>query len=353
MCVHIIGDSKAKLATVGHLIGEKLPTSSELLGKASLRGRNAQAVVVAADLRDVNNISAIKNLSDDLSHVAKRVFLIDQKSRLAIVQAYALGATSVLTNPVTGPKLMRELLTPGMSVGGLPAPEMVPDGQKAAEAGAACIAAMFAAIVNGTPVNLEAAQNVGRDITASISEHGLADWLATVRQHHEGTFQHCLLVTGVAVDFGLHLGLAAPDVDRLSAAAMFHDIGKARIPLAVLDKPGRLDADERAVIETHPGIGYDVLKTQKGVSPEILDAVRHHHEYLDGSGYPDKLGASDIGDLVRMLTISDIFAALIEYRSYKPVMPREQAYEILSDMSGKGKLEAPLVKAFRDVALTR
>jgi putative nucleotidyltransferase with HDIG domain len=352
MCVQIIGDSKAKLAAIGNLIGDKLPVASELLSKARVRGRDTQAVVVAADLRDVNNISALKNLSDDLSHVAKRVFLIDHHSRLAIVQAYALGATSVLTNPVTAQKLLKELLTPGMSLSDRPI-ESAPDCGQAAAAGAACIASMFAAIVNGQPVNLDQARNVGRDITNSISEHGLADWLATVREHHEGTFQHCLLVTGVAVDFGLALGLKAPDVDRLSAAAMFHDIGKAKIPLAVLDKPGRLDADERAVIETHPVIGYEVLKSQKGVSSEILDAVRHHHEYLDGSGYPDKLGASEIGDLVRMLTISDIFAALIEYRSYKPTMPRETAYEILSDMGAKGKLEAPLVKAFREVALTR
>jgi putative nucleotidyltransferase with HDIG domain len=352
MCVQIIGDSKAKLAAVGNLIGDKLPVASELLSKARVRGRDTQAVVVAADLRDVNNISALKNLSDDLSHVSKRVFLIDHHSRLAIVQAYALGATSVLTNPITAQKLLKELLTPGMTVGDRPA-ETVLDSEQAAAAGAACIASMFAAIVKGQPINLGEARNVGRDITNSISEHGLADWLATVREHHEGTFQHCLLVTGVAVDFGLALGLKAPDVDRLSAAAMFHDIGKARIPLAVLDKPGRLDADERAVIETHPVIGYEVLKSQKGVSREVLDAVRHHHEYLDGSGYPDKLGASEIGDLVRMLTISDIFAALIEYRSYKPVMPREQAYEILSDMGAKGKLEVPLVKAFREVALTR
>jgi len=352
MCVQIIGDSKAKLVAVGNLIGEKLPVASELLSKARIRGGDTQAVVVAADLRDVNNISALKNLSDDLSHVAKRVFLIDHNSRLAIVQAYALGATSVLTSPVTAQKLLKELLTPGMTVGDRPA-ETVLDSGQAAAAGAACIASMFAAIVNGQPINLDQARNVGRDITNSISEHGLADWLATVREHHEGTFQHCLLVTGVAVDFGLALGLKAPDVDRLSAAAMFHDIGKARIPLAVLDKPGRLDADERAVIETHPVIGHEVLKSQQGVSQEILDAVRHHHEYLDGSGYPDKLGASEIGDLVRMLTISDIFAALIEYRSYKPTMPRETAYEILSDMSTKGKLEAPLVKAFREVALTR
>jgi HD-GYP domain-containing protein (c-di-GMP phosphodiesterase class II) len=92
-------------------------------------------------------------------------------------------------------------------------------------------------------------------------------------------------VTGVAIDFGLSLGVGRTDLERLYSAAMFHDIGKAQIPLAILDKPGRLDAHERAMIETHPAAGYDFLKDQEKISPEILDAVRHHHEYLDGSGY--------------------------------------------------------------------
>ena len=95
--------------------------------------------------------------------------------------------------------------------------------------------------------------------------------------------------------------------------------------------------------------GYELLKDNAAVSPEILDAVRHHHEYLDGSGYPDALCGGSIADLVRILTISDIFAALIEDRRYKPSMPRAQAYEILCGM--KGKLERPLVTAFREVAL--
>jgi HD-GYP domain-containing protein (c-di-GMP phosphodiesterase class II) len=132
---------------------------------------------------------------------------------------------------------------------------------------------------------------------------------------------------------------------------MFHDIGKAKIPLAILDKPGRLDDNERALIEMHPVAGFDVLKANSAISPEILDAVRHHHEYLDGSGYPDALCAESISDIVRVLTIADIFAALIEQRTYKPTMPREKAYEILRGMHGK--LEKPLVDAFRDVALNR
>jgi HD-GYP domain-containing protein (c-di-GMP phosphodiesterase class II) len=104
-------------------------------------------------------------------------------------------------------------------------------------------------------------------------------------------------------------------------------------------------------VETHPVSGYDALKDNPAINDEILDAVRHHHEFLDGSGYPDGLIAQSIPDLTRILTISDIFAALIEYRSYKPAMAREQAYEVLQSM--EGRLEKPLIGAFREVALTR
>ena len=141
------------------------------------------------------------------------------------------------------------------------------------------------------------------------------------------------------------------DLERLHSAAMFHDIGKAKIPLAILDKPGRLEVEERALIETHPAAGWEALKENPNISLEVLDAVRHHHEYLDGSGYPDALGAESISDVVQILTISDIFAALIERRNYKPPMSREQAYEIIQGMHGK--LEVPLVAAFREVALNR
>ncbi|MFX9973348.1 HD domain-containing phosphohydrolase, partial [Acinetobacter baumannii] len=89
-----------------------------------------------------------------------------------------------------------------------------------------------------------------------VAERGLSDWLSTVRRHHEGTYQHCLLVTGVAVGFGLSLGLKNADLERLYSAAMFHDIGKATIPLAILDKPGWLDEQERALIQSHPVTGF-------------------------------------------------------------------------------------------------
>jgi putative nucleotidyltransferase with HDIG domain len=349
MPVHVVADTRTKLSAARSLLEPTYPVTSELLGVAGTRASNIDAVVVAVDLRIVENITALRAIVKKLLHIPKRIFLIDQRTRLVIVQAYALGATDTLVNPVDQKQLLARL-------GDNEAPSIVPDesqsqGQEAASAGAASIAAMFSAVMSGSAIDVAEARNAGNKIVASVAENGLSEWLTTVRRHHEGTYQHCLLVTGLAADFGLSLGVTNIDMERLSSAAMFHDIGKARIPLAVLDKPGRLDEAERALIETHPVAGYEVLSSTTGISPEILDAVRHHHEFLDGSGYPDGLCAESISDIVRILTISDIFAALIEHRTYKPTMPREKAYEILQGMNGK--LEKPLVDAFRDVALNR
>lgn len=350
MAVHVVADVHAKLPILRAMLEQRHVTTCELLNAASIPRGKIDSIVIAADLANVDNITALKAIAKKLARIPRRIFLIAGRGRLSVVQAYALGATDVLSNPVSQSQLLAKLadiespsLAPGEPESG--------DSQEAAAAASASIAAMFAAVLNGTALDIAGTRNAGVGVAESITENGLSDWLTTVRRHHEGTFQHCLLVTGIAVDFGLSLGLAKADIERLSTAAMFHDIGKAKIPLAVLDKPARLDDHERALIETHPAVGYDVLEGTPGISAEILDCVRHHHEYLDGSGYPDGLAGASISDLVRILTISDIFAALVEYRTYKPTMPREKAYGILLGMDRQ--LEKPLVHAFRDVALNR
>jgi len=261
-----------------------------------------------------------------------------------VAQAYALGATGVVSRS-------REIIVKLAQI------EVA---AKAAQTDiaiispeiadiAAAFASMFSAIQGGKLINLSDADQVTSQVMDGIARNGLSAWLDGVRRYHEGTFQHCLLVTGVAVGFALDIGFASLDVKRLGLAATLHDIGKARIPLSILDKPGRLDPDEEEIMRRHPVIGYELLKELPGIGPEILDGVRHHHEYLDGTGYPDALLAPEISDLVRLLTISDIFAALIESRPYRPAMSRENAYEILCGMNGK--LEQSLVRAFRKVAL--
>jgi putative nucleotidyltransferase with HDIG domain len=349
MRVHVIGDSPAKLSTLRAMLEGRYRITSELINDAQIGDDDIDVILVAADLRIVDNIAAIKQFGKRLSRIAKRIFVLDHESRLSTVQAYALGATEVLPNPVDHIRLMAKLAdnpVPEASPGKIP-----PGVQEAAAAGAACIATMFSSVLSRTPIDLMDIRGTGRQIADGVAEGGLSNWLATVRRHHEGTYQHCLLVAGVTVDFGLSLGLARDDLERLYLAAMLHDIGKATIPLAILDRQDSIEGRERALFETHPLAGYVALKRTPGISPELLEAVMHHHEYLDGSGYPDALSARGIPDLVRILTIADIFSALIEHRSHKPTMPRQQAYRVIQRM--KGKLEEPLVAAFREVALTR
>ncbi|MEH2484912.1 HD-GYP domain-containing protein [Bradyrhizobium sp. AZCC 2230] len=347
--VHVLADTSDKLSGICAALEQQFAVAGERLDAEAKLTQVPFAIVVRAELRDVDNIVAIKRRSARLAKATKRIFLVEHSSHVCISQAYALGATLVLPGPLNKIKLLAALADPADPASDSRGSSPQPD--NAVETAATAIASMFTAVTLGQPLDVDGTKAAGRQIADRITEHGLSEWLTTVRRHHEGTYQHCLLVTGVAIGFGLSLGVRRTDLERLYSAAMFHDIGKAQIPLAILDKPGRLDAKERAMIETHPAAGYDFLKDHEKISPEILDAVRHHHEYLDGSGYPDALASESINDIVRILTISDIFAALIEHRPYKPTMPRNEAYNILCGMTGK--LEKALVASFKEVALSR
>jgi HD-GYP domain-containing protein (c-di-GMP phosphodiesterase class II) len=100
-------------------------------------------------------------------------------------------------------------------------------------------------------------------------------------------------------------------------------------------------------MRTHPALGHAMLAGQRGISPVILDVVRHHHEYLDGTGYPDRLQGRQISDYVRIVTICDIYAALIARRPYKPPMPPQQALAVLTDLGFK--LDRNMLKHFEAV----
>ena len=211
-------------------------------------------------------------------------------------------------------------------------------------AGAAALQGLFATLSAGGALQLNEITKA-RDQIVDADEIGLAQWLDAVRHYHEGTFQHCLLVTGVATAFGQHHGMRRSDVLILTLAGLLHDIGKAHIPLKIFNKPGRLSDDEFAVIKSHPVIGYDYLVSQSAVSRDILDAVRHHHEYLDGSGYPDGLHGDDIRDLTSVLTICDVYGALVEQRAYKQPKSAQEAMKTLTNTLDEGKVEAVLVRA--------
>jgi putative nucleotidyltransferase with HDIG domain len=343
MRVHFVTDEPAKIPAVRAMLEPRYQIVPQLLGGGDAQSGSSGVLMVDADLREMLRVEQIKLVLQELS-CPEKLFVVQNDVHSMVSQAFALGATAVVSRPR---EIMYKLA-------------QIEVAHKAAQAelavaspeitdSAAAFASMFSAVWAGKAIKLSDAERATSQIIDSIMQNGLGPWLDDVRRYHEGTFQHCLLVTGVAVGFALDIGFAGPDVKRLGMAATFHDIGKAQIPLSILDKPGRLDPAEEEIMRSHPVIGYDLLKDIPGLGPNILEGVRHHHEYLDGSGYPDGLTAPEISDLVRLLTISDIFAALIEVRPYRPAMLRHDAYRILCGMDGK--LERSLLKAFRNVAL--
>jgi len=346
MLVHFVTDEPGKIPVIRAMLAPQHHIDPRLLGSDDTRIISNGVLMVDADLRQMVRVDQIRLVLQHQLSISEKLFVVPNQLRSMIAQAYALGATAVVSRPKEIISRLAQIEVAEKAVNGDPAtaPGEIED------SGAAFIS-MFSAIRNGKSINLAGAEQATSQIIKSITQNGLGAWLRDVRRYHEGTFQHCLLVTGVAVGFALDIGFTGQDVKRLGLAATLHDIGKARIPLSILEKPGRLDPGEEEIMRRHPVIGHELLKDIAGISPEILDGVRHHHEYLDGSGYPDALTAAEIPDLVRLLTISDIFAALIESRPYRPAMPRQDAYKVLCGMDGK--LERSLVNAFRNVALVR
>lgn len=138
-----------------------------------------------------------------------------------------------------------------------------------------------------------------------------------LKQKDETTFQHSLAVSVLMGKLGDALGLDRDTVELLVLSGMLHDVGKLSISNDILQKQGKLTAEERTIIQSHPRRGHHILSNHADLPPETLEICLHHHEYLDGSGYPGRLKGADIGPLVRIATVCDVFEALTSARPYK------------------------------------
>jgi putative nucleotidyltransferase with HDIG domain len=344
--VTLIFDSRANSRVLRRELAGILDVDFEPL-EQGLRSEPGAATVFDIDLTNESPLSDLKEWLRRKPANAKVIFLSDKTSHLQHARAYALGATDVMHRPIDGRELLRKLWDDVAALSADPKNTVIGK-SPAVSAAVNTLQSIFASACGGGPISSSSVKSAGEAIVGHVETQGLIAWIDTVRTHHSMTYQHCLLVTGLAVAFGQHIGASRADRQRLAFAGMLHDVGKARIPLAILEKPGRLDEDEMALMKKHPQFGLDALGTMSGLPAEMLDMVVHHHEYLDGSGYPHGLHASEISDLVRMITIADVFGALIERRSYKPPLSGSTAYNILLDMGPK--LDKDLVQAFQSVA---
>lgn len=142
---------------------------------------------------------------------------------------------------------------------------------------------------------------------------------------------HLDRVAGYAFRLGKQMGLDDEDLNTLRDAAKLHDLGKIGIPDDVLRKEGPLTESEWELMKRHPEIGESIVRPIHSLGG-LCDIIRHHHEKLDGTGYPDGLKGDEISPLVRILSIADIYDALTTDRSYRTKNSREKALEIMRDM---------------------
>ena len=296
-------------------------------------------VVVDVDLSKPANVRRLRSMLSGRSD-GFHAFAVNYGRKVEMVHANIVGASHLIRRPVD-PDELSWRLAEYVSRGARGGDDAVPSIANAART----LGDMFSAVLTGDRLDEGAIASASDGIVEAMGDLGFPNFIDAVRRHHEGTFQHCLIVTGVATAFAKGTAMSQGDTALLTTMGLLHDIGKASIPVEILDKPGKLSPEERLTVQSHPALGHDYLVTQGSTPPDVLFAVRHHHELLDGSGYPDGLSDTAIGDLTRIMTICDIYGALIERRAYKPPMAPQAAFAVLEKMAAEGKLEVPLVRA--------
>jgi putative two-component system response regulator len=161
---------------------------------------------------------------------------------------------------------------------------------------------------------------------------------------------HCQRLSTYAVALGKRLGMAEEQLTALRRAGIVHDIGKLGVPEHILQKAGPLTDEERMKMMAHSAIGERICTPLRSFRP-VLPIIRHHHEKLDGTGYPDGLKDGDIPLAARILTTVDVYDALTTNRPYRQASPPHVAIEIMREEVKKGWWDADLVKEFETVVL--
>lgn len=183
---------------------------------------------------------------------------------------------------------------------------------------------------------LSLVQRVGEQIRLLMSDQSvLPSDLFGIARHDSHTFTHVTNVASYAVVLAEQLGIDDRDeLDQIAAGAMLHDMGKRFIPSSILTKPGGLSEEERAIIQTHPQLGYEELCRRGDVNHAQLMMVYQHHEHVDGSGYPVRITGDEIHPWAKLLAVVDVFDALTGKRPYRRPMTLREAAGFLADRSG-------------------
>ena len=193
--------------------------------------------------------------------------------------------------------------------------------------------------------NAEGHGNTGADHLSLEIEHFLFVLVNAVEAREQHTHGHIERVVNLTAALGGAFELPKEDARALKMGSILHDIGKIGLPVHLLANPGRLTPEEFEPIKNHPEIGYQICLPLKIHLGRALDIIRQHHEKLDGTGYPFGLKGDEIYLGARIMTVVDIYDALITDRPYRRGMSEETALAILQQDAADGKLDVDVVNS--------
>lgn len=180
------------------------------------------------------------------------------------------------------------------------------------------VVSMFSEARMGKALDAEDAMPLVEEISGSVMRNpGTLISLARLKTKDDYTYMHSVAVCALMISLARQLGLDEQQTREAGMAGLLHDIGKMCIPPEVLNKPGKLTDPEFMVVKRHPEEGYRMLLEGKGVSEIALDVCLHHHEKMDGSGYPHRLPGDQISLFARMGAVCDVYDAITSNRPYK------------------------------------
>jgi HD-GYP domain-containing protein (c-di-GMP phosphodiesterase class II) len=194
------------------------------------------------------------------------------------------------------------------------------------------------------------ADRLGRELTSMLVNNNVVPRdLFRLARHDFNTFTHITNVASYGVILAERLGLCKEtEFEPLAKAAILHDIGKRFIPASILQKPGKLDPEERAIIETHPQRGYEELCSRGDMTNEQLMLVYQHHERVDGKGYPVGFQGEEIHPWARMLAVVDVFDALTGVRPYRRSATAADAMDYICKNAGT-HFDPEMVKCWQSI----
>jgi putative nucleotidyltransferase with HDIG domain len=198
----------------------------------------------------------------------------------------------------------------------------------------------------GNSLDTDTARELVGDISSSIARSPDAMlWLSHMKSRDTYTTTHCMNVCILAVTFGRTLNLDAERLELLGLGALLHDIGKMRVPLEILNKPGALTDEEFEIIKSHSMSGYNMLRQKDDMPTEVLNIVKYHHERINGRGYPEGLTGEFIDLLTQITSVVDVYDAITSDRCYHDGIPPYDALKDMYTWSGEN-FDARLVEQF-------